>query len=169
MSKAGPHFSASMDTIVGSRGRVRGAMVWQCALEDVHHAACLRIPQSFYKQLTDKYGSHFREHATHHQYMMLHKVYQLRRESCTVPPRDEAQTQPSQSIGAWYGKIKPQVCTPNLSPQALQQQVLCKPSKQKRAKVKKPFSATHTSDKECHRILQGEYSYLYQGEGTKLP
>ena len=81
--------------------------------EDLHHAACLRIPQSFYDQLPDGYGSHFREHVAHHQYMMLHKVYQLRRE--LMPPRDQAQTQPSQSASAWYGKIKPRVCTQTLA------------------------------------------------------
>ena len=84
-----------------------------------------------------------------------------------MPPRDEAETQPSQSVSAWYGNVKPRVCTLDPSPQALPQQVLYKLGKQKRAKVKKPVLATHTSDKECHGILQGEDSY--QGEDTKLP
>ena len=119
---------------------------------------CLGIPQSFYNQPPAGYGSHFMEHMAHHQYMMLHKVYQLRR-GFTMPPRDEAETQPSQSISAWYGKIKPRVCAPNPSPQALQQQVLYKPSKQKHAKVKDPVSVTHTRDKECHRTLHSDNSY----------
>ena len=38
--------------------------------------------------------------------MMLHIVYQLRLEF-TMPPRDNRDTQPSQSVGAWYAKIKP--------------------------------------------------------------
>ena len=71
-----------------------------------------------------------------------------------MPPRDEVETQPSQSVGAWYGKIKPRECTPDASPQALQQHVLYKTGEQKRANVKKPVSATHTGDKDCHRILQ---------------
>ena len=55
--------------------------------EDVHHVACLRVPISFYDQVPQGYGPHFREHVAHHQYMMLHIVYQLRKEF-TMPPRD---------------------------------------------------------------------------------
>ena len=44
-----------------------------------------------------------------------------------MPPRDNEETQPSQSVSAWYGKVKPRVCTPNPTPQVLQQQVMYKP------------------------------------------
>ena len=71
-----------------------------------------------------------------------------------MPPRDNEATQPSQSSSAWYGKVKPGVCTPNPTPQVLQQQVMYKPRKQKRAKVKAPTTATQEDDKECHKILQ---------------
>ena len=50
------------------------------------------------------------------------------------------------------------MCTLEPSPQALRQRVLDKLGKQKHAKVKKTVSATHTSDKECHKILRGEDS-----------
>ena len=71
-----------------------------------------------------------------------------------MPPRDNEATQPSQSVSAWYGKVKPWVCTPNPTPQVLQQQVMYKPWKQKHAKVKAPTTATQEDDKECHKILQ---------------
>ena len=90
--------------------------------------------------------------------MMLHIVYQLRTEF-TMPPRDNEETQPSQSVGTWYGRIKPRVCTPDPTPQVLQQQVLCKPMTQKCAKVKAPSTAAREDDKECHKILQSEDSY----------
>ena len=48
-----------------------------------------------------------------------------------MPPRDNEATQPSQSVSAWYGKVKPRVCTPNPTPQVLQQQVMYKPRQQK--------------------------------------
>ena len=48
--------------------------------EDLHHVACLRIPRSFYSPLPPGYGPHFRECVARHQYMMLHIVYQLRKE-----------------------------------------------------------------------------------------
>ena len=83
--------------------------------------------------------------------MMLHIVYQLRKEF-TMPPGDNEETQPSHSSSAWYGKVKPGVCTPNSTPQVLQQQVLYKP--RKRAKAKAPTTATQEDDKECHKILQ---------------
>ena len=34
--------------------------------------------------------------------------------------------------------------------------------KQKRAKIKKLVYATHTQEKECHKILHGEDSYFTQ-------
>ena len=76
-----------------------------------------------------------------------------------MPPRDNEETQPCQSVSAWYGKIKPGVCNPDPTPQVLQQQVLYKPRKQKRAKVKAPTTATREDDKECHKILQSQDSY----------
>ena len=79
--------------------------------------------------------------------------------SSPLPPRDNEETQPSRYVSAWYGKVKPRVCTPNPTPQVLQQQVLCKPRKQKCAKVKAPTTATQKDDKECHKILQGQDSY----------
>ena len=57
-------------------------------------------------------------------------------------PGDNEETQPSQSVSAWYGKVKPRVCTPNPTPQVLQQQVMYKPRKQKSAKVTAPTTAT---------------------------
>ena len=45
------------------------------SLEDMHHVTCLRVPSSFYDQLPQGYGPHFREHVAHRQYMMLHIVY----------------------------------------------------------------------------------------------
>ena len=90
--------------------------------------------------------------------MMLHIVYQLRKEF-TMPPRDNEETQPSQSVSAWYGKVKPRVCTPNPNPQVLQQQVTYKPRKQKHAKVKAPATTNQEDDKECHKILQRQDSY----------
>ena len=48
--------------------------------EDMHHVTCLRVPSSFYDQLPPGYGPHFREHVAHHQYMMLHIVYQLKKD-----------------------------------------------------------------------------------------
>ena len=60
---------------------------------------------------------------THHQYMMLHMVYQPTREFTMPPPRDETETQPSQSISAWFSKIKPRVCSPDPNPQVLHLQV----------------------------------------------
>ena len=59
-----------------------------------------------------------------------------------MSPRDNEATQPSQPVSAWYGKVKPRVCMPNPTPQVLQQQVMYKPRKQKRAKVKAPATAT---------------------------
>ena len=94
----------------------------------------------------------------HHQYMMLHIVYQLRKEF-PLPPRDNENTQPSQSVSAWYGKVKLKVCMPNPTPQVLQQQVMYKPWKQKRVKVKAPTTATQEDDKEYHKILQRQDSY----------
>ena len=76
-----------------------------------------------------------------------------------MPPRDNEATQPSQSVSAWYGKVKPRVCTSNPTPQVLQQQVMYKPRKQKRAKVKAPATATQEDDQECHKILQRQDSY----------
>ena len=66
--------------------------------EDLHHVACLRVPHSFYSQLPLGY-IYFRERVAHHQYMMLHIVYQLRKEF-TMPPRDNEETQPNQSVSA---------------------------------------------------------------------
>ena len=71
-----------------------------------------------------------------------------------MPPRDNEATPPSWSVSAWYGKVKPRVSTPNPTPQVLQQQVMCKPRKQKHAKVKALATATREDDKECHKILQ---------------
>ena len=62
--------------------------------EDLHHAACFRIPLSFDDQLPEGHGAHFWERVAHHQYMMLHMVRQLRKEF-TMPPRDEPETQAS--------------------------------------------------------------------------
>ena len=76
-----------------------------------------------------------------------------------MPPRDNVETQPSQSVSAWYGKVKPRVCTLNPTPQVLQQQVMYKPRKQKRAKVKAPTTVTQEDDKEYHKILQRQDSY----------
>ena len=76
-----------------------------------------------------------------------------------MPPRDNKATQPNQSISAWYGKVKPRVCTPHPTPQVLQQQVMYKLRKQKRAKVKAPTTVTQEDDKECHKILQRKDSY----------
>ena len=45
--------------------------------EELHHAACLRVPCSFYSQLPPGYGPHFRERVAHHQYMMLHIVFRF--------------------------------------------------------------------------------------------
>ena len=45
------------------------------SLEDLHHVACLRVPRSFYSQLPQEYGPHFKERVAHHQYMMLYIVY----------------------------------------------------------------------------------------------
>ena len=126
--------------------------------EDMHHVACLRVPISFYDQLPQGYGPHFREHVAHHQHTMFHIVYQLRKEF-TMPPRDNEKTQPSQSMSAWYGKVKPRVCTPNPTPQVLQQQVMYEPWKQKHAKVKAPTKATQEDVKEYHKILQRQDSY----------
>ena len=84
--------------------------------EDMHHVACLRVPSSFYDQLPQGYGPHFREHVAHHQYMMLHIVYRLRKEF-TMPPKDNEATQPCQSVSAWYGKVKPRVCVRQIPPQ----------------------------------------------------
>ena len=61
------------------------------SLEDVHHVACLRAPCSFYSLQPPGYGTHFKERVTHHQYMMLHIVYHLRKEF-TMPPRDNEET-----------------------------------------------------------------------------
>ena len=55
--------------------------------------------------------------------MMLQSVYQLRKEF-TMPPRDNEETRPGQSVSAWYGKVKPRLCMPNPTPQVLQQQVM---------------------------------------------
>ena len=130
--------------------------------EDMQHVACLRVRSSFYDQLPQGHGPHFREHVAHHQYRMLHFVYQLRKEF-TMPPRDNEETQPSQSVSqfvsAWYGMVKPRVCTPNRTPQVLQQQVTYEPRKQKRAKVKAPTTATREDDKEHYKILQRQDSY----------
>ena len=63
------------------------------------------------------------------------------------------------SLSAWYGKVKPRVCTPNPTPQVLQQQVMYKPRKQNPAKVKARATATQEDDKECHKILQRHDSY----------
>ena len=76
-----------------------------------------------------------------------------------MPPRDNEKTQPGQFASAWYGKVKPRVCTPNPTPQVLQQQVMYMPRKQKRAKVKAPTTATQEDDKECHKTLQRQDSY----------
>ena len=103
-------------------------------LGDMHHVARFRIPSAFYDQLSEGYGPHFSEHVGHHQYMMLHTVYQLRKEF-TMPRRDNEEPHPSQSASAWYGKVKPKVCASNFTPQGLQQQVMHKPRKQKCAKV----------------------------------
>ena len=65
--------------------------------------------------------------------------------ACNLPP--------SQSVSAWYGEIKPRVCTPDPTPQVLQQQVMYKPRKQKRAKVEAPATATQEDDKECHKFF----------------
>ena len=73
--------------------------------------------------------------------MMLHIVYQVRKEF-TMPPGVNEETQLSQCVSAWYGKVKPRVCTPNPTPQVLQQQVMYKPRKQKRAKVRAPSAFT---------------------------
>ena len=134
--------------------------------EDVHHVACLRVPSAFYDQLPQGYGPHFREHVAHHQYMMLHIVYQLRK-VFIMPPRDNEATQPNRSVSTWYGKVKPRVCTPNTTPQVLQQQVMYKFRKQKRSKVKAPATATHEDDKECHKILQRQDSYHTQVKARK--
>ena len=104
--------------------------------EDFHHVACLRVPWSFYDQLPPGYWAHLSERMAHHQYMMLHIVYQLKQEF-TMPPRDNEETQPNQSVSTWYGKIKPRVCTLDPTPQVLQQQVMYTP----RAKVKAPSTA----------------------------
>ena len=130
----------------------------------MHHVACLRVLNLFYDQLSNGYGPHFREHVAHHQYMMLHIVYQLRKEF-TTPPRDNEEALPTQSDSAWYGKVNRRVCTPNPTPQVLQQQVMYTSKdlnlniKQKRAKVKAPTTATREDDKECHKILQRQVSY----------
>ena len=76
-----------------------------------------------------------------------------------MPPRDNEETQPDESVSAWYGKIKPRVCNPDLTAQVLQQQVMYKPRKQKRAKVKARATATREDDKECHKILQSQDLY----------
>ena len=55
-----------------------------------------------------------------------------------MPPRKEAETKPSQSVSAWYGKLKPRVCTPDPSPQVLQQQVRYNPRKKKNLKYNNP-------------------------------
>ena len=91
--------------------------------EDLHHIACLRVPSSLYSQRPPGYGTHFCEHVEHHQHMMHHIVYQLRREF-TMPPRDNKETLRNQSVSAWYGKIKPRVCNPDPTPQALQKPIL---------------------------------------------
>ena len=75
-----------------------------------------------------------------------------------MPPRDSEATEPGQSASAWYGKVKPRVCTPNPTPQVLQQQVMYIPRKQKFAKVKAPATATHEDDQECQKILQRQDS-----------
>ena len=49
--------------------------------------------------------------------------------------------------------------TPNPTPQVLQQQVMYKPRRQKRAKVKVPATTTQEDDKGCHTILQRQDSY----------
>ena len=36
-----------------------------------------------------------------------------------MPPREKVETQPSQSVIAWYGKIKPRVCILDPNPQVL--------------------------------------------------
>ena len=128
------------------------------SLENLDHIACLGVPRSFYSQLPRGYGTHFKERMAHHQYMMLRIVYQLRKEF-TMPPRDNEETQPSQSVGAWCGKIKPRVRNPGPTPQVLQQQLMYEPRKQKRAKLKARATATREDDKECHKILQSQDSY----------
>ena len=60
-----------------------------------------KVPHmAFYDQLPEGYGPYVRECVAHHHYMMLHMIYQLRKEF-TMPPREEAQTKPSQSVSAW--------------------------------------------------------------------
>ena len=73
--------------------------------------------------------------------------------------KKKKETRPSQSASAWYGKVKPRVCTPNPTPQVLQQQVMYKPRNQSRAKVKAPTTAIQEHDKEYHKILQRQDSY----------
>ena len=86
-----------------------------------------------------------------------------------MPPRDNEETQPSQSVSAWYGKVKPRMCTSNPTPQVLRQQVMHKPRKQKRAKVKAPAMATQEDDQECHKILQRRDSYHTKMKALKYP
>ena len=98
--------------------------------------------------------------------MMLHIGYQLRNEF-TMPPGDNEATQPIQSIWEWRGKVKARVCTPNPTPQVLQQQVMYKPWTQKRAKVKPAGTATHAADKQCHKILRRQDSYHIKVKALK--
>ena len=56
--------------------------------------ACLRVHSFFYDQPPQQYGPHLREHVAHHQYMMFHIVYQLRKEF-TVPPETVKNHSPS--------------------------------------------------------------------------
>ena len=70
-------------------------------------------------------------------------------------------------VSAWYGKVKPRVCTPNPTPQVLQQQVMYKPRKQKRGKVKAPTTATQEDDKECYKILRRQDSYYTKVKALK--
>ena len=120
----------------------------------------------------------------HHQYMMLHMIYQLRREfticalyAPSMHPLCALYAPTMRPLCALYCALyaptmhpllcppgtkqkpgKPRVCTLDPNPQVLVQQVLYKPSKQKHPKVKRIVSATQSSNKECHKILQSEDS-----------
>ena len=76
-----------------------------------------------------------------------------------MPPREEEETKPSQSIKAWYGELKPRMCTPDPNPQLLQQHVMHHPKKNKKSKIKQPVLAAPPRTQEYHRSLKGGETY----------